>query len=99
MEDESVALIRRLSRDPAEVKAILDRFQRVAAHFNSLADRCSCRLAPTKRITPSCDAFQTERCADRRQGSRALQIGDLTELGLMGDRRCASLAGGPSNDR
>jgi len=37
MEDESVALIRRLPPDPAEVKAILDRFQRVAADLNSLA--------------------------------------------------------------
>ena len=37
MEDESVALIRRLSHDPAEVKAMIDRFQRVAADLNSLA--------------------------------------------------------------
>ena len=37
MEDESVALIRRLPPDPAELKAILDRFQRVAADLNSLA--------------------------------------------------------------
>ena len=37
MEDESVALIRRLSHDPAGVKAIIDRFQRLAADLNSLA--------------------------------------------------------------
>jgi hypothetical protein len=37
MEDESVVLIRRLPHDAAEVKARLDRFQRVAADLNSLA--------------------------------------------------------------